>query len=205
MSGRLSSFLAELGAAADKSATVDRFLASLPAGPLVEWPDRVAFLYRGKANDVGIAGDMIGDRREDPMSRVDGTDLFWYETTLSPDARISYHFVRDFEERFPDPRNPWRVPAPATGTIGAFPAEQSSLAMPAWRPPDHLAEAAPERRGTDRGARRGGRVPARALAWRYGCTFLPAPRRAGDPFPSPSSSTVTTRARRACCRAASTT
>ena len=137
-----------MGAAADKSAAVDRFLASLPAGPLVEWPDRVAFLYRGKANDVGIAGDMIGDRREDPMSRVEGTDLFWYETTLPPDARVSYHFVRDFEERFPDPRNPWRVPAPASGTIGAFPEEQSSLAMPAWRPPDHLVEAAPERRGT---------------------------------------------------------
>jgi enterochelin esterase-like enzyme/outer membrane protein assembly factor BamB len=167
VSGRLSSFLAELDAAADKSATVDRFLASLPAGPLVEWPDRVAFLYRGQANDVGIAGDMIGDRREDPMARIGGTDLFWYETTLSPDARISYHFVRDFEERFPDPRNPWRVPAPATGTIGAFPAEQSSLAMPAWRPPDHLAEAAPERRGrieehvVDGASRPGSRVAVR--------------------------------------------
>jgi len=146
-SRRLASLLAEVGAATDKPATVDRFLASLPAGPLVEWPDRVVFFHRGKANDVGIAGDMIGDRREDPMSRVEGTDLFWYETTLQPDARISYHFVRDFEERFPDPRNPWRVPAPPSGTIGAFPAEQSSLAMPAWRPPDHLAEAPPERRG----------------------------------------------------------
>ncbi|HEX9188753.1 MAG TPA: alpha/beta hydrolase-fold protein, partial [Vicinamibacteria bacterium] len=110
-------------------------------------PDRVVFLYRGAANDVGIAGDMIGDRREDPMSRVEGTDLFWYESALPPDARISYHFVRDFEERFPDPRNPWRVPAPPSGTIGAFPAEQSALAMPAWRAPDHLAEAPPERRG----------------------------------------------------------
>jgi enterochelin esterase family protein len=146
-SSRLASLLAEVAAAADKPGAVDRFLASLPPGPLVEWPDRVAFLYRGKANDVGIAGDMIGDRREDPMSRVPGTDLFWYETTLPPDARISYHFVRDFEERFPDSRNPWRVPAPPTGTIGAFPEEQSSLAMPAWRPPDHLVEAAPERRG----------------------------------------------------------
>ena len=147
VSTRFSSFLEEANAAPDKAAAVDRFLASLPAGPLVEWPDRVLFLYRGQANDVGIAGDMIGDRREDPMSRVPGTDLFWYEATLEPDARVSYHFVRDFEDRFPDPRNPWRVPAPPTGTIGAFPAEQSSLAMPAWRAPDHLAEVPLERRG----------------------------------------------------------
>jgi enterochelin esterase family protein len=165
-SRRLAGLIAEVGAATDKASTVDRFLASLPDGPLVEWPDRVVFLYRGEANDVGIAGDMIGDRREDPMARVPGTDLFWYEATLSPDARISYHFVRDFEERFPDPRNPWRVPAPPTGTIGAFPAEQSSLAMPAWRPPDHLAEAAPERRGRIEehvleGSRPGSRVAVR--------------------------------------------
>jgi enterochelin esterase-like enzyme/outer membrane protein assembly factor BamB len=139
--------LTEVEAATDKTAVVDRFLASIPQGPLVEWPDRVVFLYRGAAKDVGIAGDMIGDRREDPMRRVAGTDLFWFDTLLEPDARISYHFVRDFEERLPDPRNPWRVPAPRTGTLGAFPAEQSSLAMPGWRPADHLGSAPVARRG----------------------------------------------------------
>jgi enterochelin esterase family protein len=113
----------------------------------VEWPDHVVFLYRGAAKDVGIAGDMIGDRREDPMRRVPGTDLFWYDAVLEPDARISYHFVRDFDERLPDPRNPWRVPGPPTGTLGIFPAEQSSLAMPSWRGPDHLGLAPVGRRG----------------------------------------------------------
>ncbi len=140
-------FLLEVDAASDKGAVVDRFLASQPKGPLVEWPDRVLFLYRGPAKDMGIAGDMIGDRREDPMRRVPGTDLFWYDTVLEPDARISYHFVRDFEERLPDPRNPWRVPGPSSGTLGIFPAEQSSFAMPGWRPADHLAATAPVRRG----------------------------------------------------------
>lgn len=139
--------LADLAATPDKGAVVDRFLASIPPGPLVEWPDRVVFLYRGVAKDVGIAGDMIGDRREDPMRRVPGTDLFWYESVLEPDARISYHFVRDFDERLPDPRNPWRVPAPRTGTLGIFPTEQSSLAMPGWRAPDHLGSVPEGRRG----------------------------------------------------------
>ncbi len=147
-SPRFAAFLGELASAPDKTTAVDRFVSSLPPGPLVEWPDRVVFLYRGAATDAGIAGDMNGDRREDPMWRASGTDLFWYETRLEPDARINYHFVRDFEERFPDPRNPWRVPAPRFGTVlGPMPNEQSSLAMPGWQAPDFLGEAEASRRG----------------------------------------------------------
>jgi outer membrane protein assembly factor BamB/enterochelin esterase-like enzyme len=146
-SPRFASFLAGLGTAPDKTQALSAFLAALPPGPLVEWPDRVVFLYRGPASDVAIAGDMNGDRREDPMWRVEGTDLFWYEATLEPDARVNYHFVRDFEERLPDPRNPQRVPGHRSGTLGTFPAEQSSLAMPGWRAPDHLREVAAARRG----------------------------------------------------------
>jgi len=147
VSPRFARFLDELSEAPDKPAAVDRFLASIPPGPLVEWPDRVVFLYRGAATDAGIVGDMNGDRREDPMWRVPGTDLFWYEATLEPDARVNYHFVRDFEERFPDPRNPWRVPGHASGSIGQFPKEQSSLAMPGWLAPDHLGEPGASQRG----------------------------------------------------------
>jgi enterochelin esterase-like enzyme len=95
-------------------------------------PRPVVFLYRGAATDAGIAGDMNGDRREDPMWRVPGTDLFWYEATLEPDARVNYHFVRDFEERLPDPRNPWQVPGHAVRhVLGPMPAEQSSSPCPA--------------------------------------------------------------------------
>lgn len=146
-SRRFARFLDELAAAPDKAAAVDRFLASIPPGPLVDWPDRVVFLYRGAATDAGIVGDMNGDRREEPMWRAPGTDLFWYEATLEPDARVNYHFVRDFEERLPDPRNPWRVPGHASGGLGQFPKEQSSLAMPGWTAPDHLGEAEASRRG----------------------------------------------------------
>jgi len=146
-SPRFARFLAELEGTADKAAAIDRFLATIPPGPFIDWPDRAVFLYRGAATDAGIGGDILGDRREDPMWRVGGTDLFWYEARLEPDARVNYHFVRDFEERFPDPRNPWRVPAPPSGTLGQFPKEQSSLAMPAWQAPDHLGEAEASRRG----------------------------------------------------------
>lgn len=134
-------FLDEVQRAADKPAVVDRFLAGLPPGPLLDPPDRVVFLYRGDATDVGIVTDLIGLRREDPMRRVAGTDLFYYEAQLDPDARVSYQFVRNFEPPMPDPRNPRRVP-PLFGSNDA-----SSVAMPGWREPAHLAEPPAERRG----------------------------------------------------------
>ena len=160
--------LADLAATPDKGAVVDRFLASIPPGPLVEWPDRVVFLYRGVAKDVGIAGDMIGDRREDPMRRVPGTDLFWYESVLEPDARISYHFVRDFDERLPRSPQPVARPRPADRDAGDLPdgavvARHARLARP--RSPRVGSGGAP---GPPRDPRGPKRVTARSTRRRPG-------------------------------------
>lgn len=130
----LARFLAEVERAADKGAAVDRFLAGAAGGPLVDPPDKVVFLYRGPANDVAIASDLLGIRREDPLRRVPGTDLFYYEARVEPGSRVSYHFIPDFGKPVPDPRNPRRVPAGPPG------AEASSLAMPGWVEPAHLSE-----------------------------------------------------------------
>jgi outer membrane protein assembly factor BamB/enterochelin esterase-like enzyme len=144
---RFARFLAEVEAATDKSAAVDRFLESITSYPLREWPDLVVFLYRGPADDMGIAGDLIGERREDPMHRVAGTDLFWYATRVEPDARLSYVFVRNYEERIPDPRNPRRAPAQRFTPQGPVTIEVSSLAVPGWKDPAHLEESPEARRG----------------------------------------------------------
>jgi enterochelin esterase-like enzyme/outer membrane protein assembly factor BamB len=136
----LARLLDEVSRTADKAAVVDRFLSQAAQGPLIEPPDRVVFLYRGEATDVGIATDLIGMRREDPMRRVPGTDLFFYEARVDPESRVNYSFVRNFEPSIPDPRNPRRVPGPGSG-------EASSLAMPGWKEPAHLAEAPEGRRG----------------------------------------------------------
>ena len=134
-------FLEELDRAKDKNAAVDRFLASVKDGPLIDPPDRVVFLYRGAAKDIGIATDLIGVRREDPLQRVPGTDLFFYEAQVEPSARINYQFVKDFGPAMLDPRNSRRVPGLLPGT------EASSLAMPDWREPAHLAESSEGQRG----------------------------------------------------------
>ena len=70
-----------------------------------------------------------------------GTDLFYYEARVEPGSRVSYQFIPDFGRPVPDPRNPRRVP-------GAGPNEEaSSLAMPGWVEPAHLAEPPEGRRG----------------------------------------------------------
>jgi outer membrane protein assembly factor BamB/enterochelin esterase-like enzyme len=145
-SSRFGRFLAEVAAAPDqdKAAVVDRFLAGVTATPLVEEPDLAVFLYRGEAKDVAIAGDMIGQRREDPMTRVPGTNLSWYAARLERDAVISYYFQVDFDEQVADPRNPRRLPGPRGP---GNPKEISYFGMPGWREPAHLTDAAADRQG----------------------------------------------------------
>lgn len=146
-------FLAEVNAAADdaKAAVVDRYLAAQKSFPIIEDGRRVHFVYRGPAEDVALAGDVFGPRSEQAMRRVPGTDLFYYSLEIDPDARLSYLFIKDFEE-IPDPRNPretvttlYSKDMEISRTGEAMPV--SELAMPGWREPAHLAPAPEARRG----------------------------------------------------------
>jgi enterochelin esterase-like enzyme/outer membrane protein assembly factor BamB len=99
-------FLADLERVENKAFLIDAYLAANWPLPVIEHTGWVHFFYRGEAKDVGIVGDMIGFRREDPMTRVPGTDLFYYSTRLEPDAAVHYGFLVDFGEPLPDPFNP---------------------------------------------------------------------------------------------------
>jgi len=133
-------FLAEVGSAADKPARVKELLAQHPTLPIIEPDGTVHFLYHGEAEDVGLVGDVIGYRREDPMTRVDGTDLFYYSVRLEPTAAVTYGFLVDYaEEAVADPRNA----RPGKGLFG----DVSWFAMPGFRAPDYLEEAAEASRG----------------------------------------------------------
>jgi len=132
-------FLAEAEQAEDKSAFIDAFLERQRSFPIVEETGLVHFVYRGEAADVGIVGDMIGFRREEPMARLDGTDLFHFSTRLEPDAAVAYGFISDYGEPIADPRNP----QPGKGLFG----DVSWFAMPAWQAPDFIDEADAARQG----------------------------------------------------------
>lgn len=122
-------FLSGLEGEGDKQAAVDAFLAEQGSFPIIEDNGAVHFVFRsGEAEDVGIVGDMIGFRREDPMTHVAGTDLFYYSTRLESDAAVSYGFLPAYAEQpIADPLNERLGP----GLFG----EVSFFNMPAWHGP----------------------------------------------------------------------
>jgi enterochelin esterase family protein len=140
--------VAELEKAGDPGPVVDRFLAGRDL-PLIDG-EEVVFLWRGEAQDVAVAGEMIGIRREESMRRLEGTDLWWWSTTLDRRARISYLFFVDYAPT-PDPtheRRAWStVIGPDMNWNRGEPMEVSWFAMPEWPGRALGTTEAPEPRG----------------------------------------------------------
>jgi len=134
--------IAAISSAADAAAAADRMLAeSTPP-----WIDgnQVTFVWRGDATDVGIGGDVIGVRAEEPMHRVEGTDLWWWAGTVPDGMRFSYSFLVDYVPTL-DPHNPRNEQMSIYGPDMNFaraedPVEMSWMAMPGWEQPDHWAD-----------------------------------------------------------------
>ena len=138
-SSNFERFLRDLERVEDKEFLIDAYLAANWPLPVVEPSGMVRFLWRGEARDVGIVGDMIGFRREDPMIRVPGTDLFHYSVRLEADAAIHYGFLVDYGEPSVDPLNPRR----SEGLFG----ESSFFEMPGRRVAGFDREADAARQG----------------------------------------------------------
>ncbi|TDI51037.1 MAG: hypothetical protein E2P01_00185 [Acidobacteria bacterium] len=136
---KFGSFLAKLDAVTDRNALIDSFMAEQKSFPVIEAPGIVHFIYRGEAEDVGIVSDLLGFRREDPMVRVPGTDLFYYSMRVEPNAAATYGFIADYaDEAVPDPLND----SPGSGLFG----DVSFFSMPAWKGFEY--EEAPGNSGT---------------------------------------------------------
>ncbi|MDH3403539.1 MAG: PQQ-binding-like beta-propeller repeat protein [Acidobacteriota bacterium] len=131
----------------DARATVDEFLEGRSL-PIIDG-ENVVFLWRGEAEDVAVAGDMIGMRREEPMHRIEGTDLWWWETQLDRRARMSYLFYPDYAPAI-DPSHDRVVTATVLGPdmnwFRGVPVEMSWFAMPEW-PGWSVTSAEPATRG----------------------------------------------------------
>lgn len=127
-------FLARVNAADDKASVIDEYIAAQDEFPITEGDNLVHFIFRGKAKDVVIIGDMIGFGQEMSMNRIAGTDLYTYSTRLEPDTRVNYRFTVDFENNVIDSLN-------SRKTQGVF-GEMSWFGMPKWNEPAHLQELA---------------------------------------------------------------
>ncbi len=91
--------VADQADAADIVQLIDQFLAAggAPGGPLVAYDGSVTWLYRdADAEHVAVVGDVLGyDPEQTRMTRIAGTDLFFFTATLPLDAQIAYAFMVD--------------------------------------------------------------------------------------------------------------
>jgi enterochelin esterase family protein len=86
-----------------------------------------AFLYRGSALSVQVAGDHNGwNPAGGTATRLGVSDVWMREETFPEDARIDYKFVRDTNQWILDPGNPLRQ----RGGFG----DNSELRMPSYVP-----------------------------------------------------------------------
>ncbi|GMQ78017.1 MAG: hypothetical protein BMS9Abin02_0511 [Anaerolineae bacterium] len=117
----------------ERQGLVNLFTAKLESGPLIK-DDQVVFLYRGEGYKVQLVGDMNNWNVEvaPELSRVEGTDLWYYSELFKEDARLDYQFLVDDQSLVLDQFNPNLSPG-ATGP-------NSSLIMPNYQtPPEFLA------------------------------------------------------------------
>ena len=134
---KFAEFVKKVESAADskKAALIDEFMKSQKEFPIIEGDDLVHFIYRDKANDVALVGDLIGFRNDQEMKQIAGTDFFYFSMKLpAPDLRFNYGFTIDFEKNVIDSLNSRSF----TGIFGPA----SWAALPKWQEPAHLAEPA---------------------------------------------------------------
>jgi enterochelin esterase family protein len=145
-----AAFLADAEAAdpAARPALVAAFWDRIEQTPLIESDTTAVFLWRGEAEAVGLLGDMGEWAETLPLTRLEGTDLWYRRFQFEPEARLEYTFMVDTDaegfgaEGFghPDPRNPNRV----LSGLGAF----SEIAMPGYDYPGVFASVRDGTRGS---------------------------------------------------------
>lgn len=112
----------------EKQKLVDEFIESIKPNnyPIFENDTTVILLYQGDENNIGILGDMNYWMKPAPMTKIEGTNLFYYKNNFEPDARLEY-LISFSENTFPkiDILNPYKV-------LSGFGAN-SELAMPEYK------------------------------------------------------------------------
>ncbi len=124
-------FLAHINSisSAQRQAAADSFYtyAKSKGIPFIE-NQTAAFIYRGAANSLGVAGDFNGwDFNNGKGTKIEGTNFFYFRKEFEPDARLDYKFVLNNSNWILDPGNPKTV-------WGGF-GPNSELAMPEYIQP----------------------------------------------------------------------
>ena len=129
---RFASFIEKVDASDEKQKLIDAFMGEQKSFPIIEDNKLVHFIYRGKVEDIAITGDPFFLGENIPLNQVKDTQLYYFSMEFKSDAQMSYVFLKDYENRIPDPMNPLKVPS--------FQGEMSELRMPLWKDSPHLVE-----------------------------------------------------------------
>ncbi len=128
---RFGAFVGKLSQSDDKRALLDDFMKAQTSFPIVEGGRLVHFVYRGAVQDVAIRGIMLAQGEEDPLYRVEGTDLYYRSYAIEPGARWEYQFNVDFDNVVPDSLNSRRAPGGRA---------VSEVVTPGWTQPAYLKD-----------------------------------------------------------------
>ncbi len=142
--GVLGSLLSNAANVENPQALVDQWWQGRESFPVIEegW---VHFVYRGRADNVALIGDMVPDRNlPESMHRLPGTDLF-HRSYRYPEGGVwQYAFLIDYTKVIPDPLNPTQC-LPVMGLngnprfLGYFEGDAESVVkLPGWMDPSFL-------------------------------------------------------------------
>ncbi len=130
--GEFGRWLASVEARSEgkRQAAVDRRFAEIETTPILGENGLAHLVWRGEAEDVGAAGDIVVGGQEIGLFHLAGTDLFYRSLELDPNGQYAYNLTVDFGEPGLDPGNPYSVD-------NGF-AVASELRMPGWPASPHL-------------------------------------------------------------------
>src|SRR5439155_22142487 len=120
------------------TADVDRFLAELAEGPIVEGRS-CPFLFRCEADEVRLVQRIVGLPHRLPIRRLPGTDLWYVVLDVPEGSRINYQIeVRrgGHAEVINDPLNPKHSHSPFGSQSVCF---AYGYTIPEWTQPDPSA------------------------------------------------------------------
>jgi outer membrane protein assembly factor BamB len=139
--GIIADLVQRVEQAQDKRVPVDTFMAAYPDTPVLDDDDLVHFIFRGEVDDLMVLGNMEPWEREQPMHRIEGTDLYYRSVDLEPGGRFEYAFAV-FDDIRLDPLNPQRSEIDGR--------ERSVLTTRGFGEAKHLAEPAGSRGRIDK-------------------------------------------------------
>lgn len=111
----------QAGTSEDPSLWIEHLMRTTESFPIREG-DLVHFVYRGEADNVGLTGSWLGQRRELELARLGATGLHARTVRIDPALRLAYGYRVDFDTIETDPLNPRITPAQFGGLRSELPA-----------------------------------------------------------------------------------